>query len=47
MRPCHACEEVRQFIASVGSPSDNRNRSMSLLIMINFDRYNFVDGRHD
>ena len=44
MCPRHACEEVRRFIVSVGSPSDDRDKSMSAPIAINLDRYNSVYG---
>ena len=45
MHPRCACEDVRRFITSVGSPSDDRDKSMSPSIVINLDRYNSVDGR--
>ena len=44
MRPRLACEEMRRFDPSVGSPSNNYDTSRSPLITINLDRYNSLDG---
>ena len=37
-------EENRRFIASVGSPSNDRDKSRGPPIAINHDRYNSLDG---
>ena len=43
MRPRLACEEMCRFIASVGSPSDDHDKSRGSPIAINRDRYNSSD----
>ena len=44
MRPCCGCEAMRRFIASIGSPSDNRDKSRGSPIAINRDHYYSSDG---
>ena len=44
MRPCRALEIRRRFDSSVGSSSDDRDKSRGPLIGMNHDRYNSLDG---